>query len=537
MPPTTAISPRMSAEQTPVYTIEQGARLSQSKLWGLQRSYFEAAGPEAWRTGRVPHYVTSNTHLAGSYASFVFGFFRDLARMGRTDEKVYILELGAGSGRLAYHFLKALERLCKGAAFAVPEYCYVLSDLAASNVEFWKTHPRFGPFASKGQLDFTQLDAMAPSMAVLERGAMPLAQALENSPVIVLANYFFDSIPQDLFYIDGYEISECRTHLTTSVDPETSDAEAILEGATLKYDQQPMQGLAYPDRTLNSLLEDYRGKLQDAHVLFPSSGITCLQRLSQMAGRGLFLISADKGGHRLEDWQQRPAPKLVRHGSFSLRVNYHAIRAFCKATGGRALTSDHMHNHLNMHCMLFMPQPQQYTEVKMAVEQNLNGFGPDDFFSLKKLIERSFDEMNLNEMLAAIRLSGFDGRLFAQMYPRLMQLTSDISAAEAFSLFKAATKVWENYFPLGESTDLAFRIGTLLYQLQFYKEASAYFDISMLIYGKTAGALYNLSLCHAEMGQLDKAFEIVSDLLAIKPDHENGQRLRSELEVQLNGGA
>ena len=94
------------------YIIAEKQPFSQSLLWEWQQHYFAEMGVEAWRQGEVPHYVTSNPTMANSYAEIVFALWRDQQRLGQpdkaSDEPLYLCELGAGSGRFAFHFLKRL---------------------------------------------------------------------------------------------------------------------------------------------------------------------------------------------------------------------------------------------------------------------------------------------------------------------------------------------------------------------------------------------------------------------------------------------
>ena len=59
------------------FPLEQKQRLSQSLIWKLQRDYFDRQGIGAWRTGAVPHHITSSAFIAQAYARVVFGFLRD----------------------------------------------------------------------------------------------------------------------------------------------------------------------------------------------------------------------------------------------------------------------------------------------------------------------------------------------------------------------------------------------------------------------------------------------------------------------------
>jgi len=97
------------SEQT--YLLESAKPFGESMIWQLNREYYLEKGPEAWRTQKVPHQLTSNSMVGMTYAELIFAVMKDLAHEGKTDERLYILELGAGHGRLAYHIIIHLQRL------------------------------------------------------------------------------------------------------------------------------------------------------------------------------------------------------------------------------------------------------------------------------------------------------------------------------------------------------------------------------------------------------------------------------------------
>lgn len=79
----------------------------------------------------------------------------------------------------------------------------------------------------------------------------------------------------------------------------------------------------YPYR---EVIEQCKQRLEDSHILFPTIGLSCLERLGQLSSEVFLLLIADKGDHRLENWEFAEPPKLIHHGSFSLTANYHAIQ-------------------------------------------------------------------------------------------------------------------------------------------------------------------------------------------------------------------
>jgi len=56
----------------------------------------------AVRDSRMPQYITSNPMIATAYAEMIFGFLQDRANKEDQSEPVFVVELGAGAGRLAY---------------------------------------------------------------------------------------------------------------------------------------------------------------------------------------------------------------------------------------------------------------------------------------------------------------------------------------------------------------------------------------------------------------------------------------------------
>src|SRR5437016_12125635 len=102
-----------TSAETIRYLLEKQQPFSQSLLWDLQQHYFAERGIEAWRQSEVPHYITSNPTVANCYAEIVFACLRDQNRLTQSSEPLYLCELGAGSGRFAFHFLNRLTRLCE----------------------------------------------------------------------------------------------------------------------------------------------------------------------------------------------------------------------------------------------------------------------------------------------------------------------------------------------------------------------------------------------------------------------------------------
>ncbi len=60
--------------------LEGPTLLRHSKLWQLQKNYYESYGLKCWTEARVPNFVTSNAFLANTYAKVIMGYIRDFFR-------------------------------------------------------------------------------------------------------------------------------------------------------------------------------------------------------------------------------------------------------------------------------------------------------------------------------------------------------------------------------------------------------------------------------------------------------------------------
>src|SRR4051812_45702 len=154
------------------FPLETAGRLSRSVLWRLQGQFYERRGMAAWSEGEVPHHVTCNPYLARAYARVILGFVADWHdRLDRT-QPLYIVELGAGSGRLAFHLLPELQRTLARAGIATR---YVMTDVAEANLAAWRVHPQLRAWFEAGRLDLARFDAAHDRTIALERSGEMLA--------------------------------------------------------------------------------------------------------------------------------------------------------------------------------------------------------------------------------------------------------------------------------------------------------------------------------------------------------------------------
>jgi tetratricopeptide (TPR) repeat protein len=514
--------------------IEENQILSRSRLWALQRRFFEEARLRAWSEGIVPHYITSNPFLAHSYRRLVEAYLRDLGPDLDEGEPVHIVELGAGSGRFGYQLLKLLRGT--GDGVRRPAIRYVMTDLSEERAEDLRRLPALRPLADEGLLDFACFDAEHPGPLRLLESGQTLGPGSLRNPLLVVANYFFDGIPQDVFRITDGQAQPGRVTLTAPDAAPDADAAALLAQLRIEYAFGPADGPAYEEIFLEEILAEYRESLDATCLAFPCTALRCLDALAQVSGRGLLLLTADKGYAHAEALLDRGVPEVAIHGSISMSVNYHALGRYFRRQGGTVLHTRRRRSNLRICAMALGSPPGDLPATAKAFDETVELQGPDDFFLIKKGLENAVDALSVDEILAFLRFSGWDAMLFWRLSARLMALAPEIEESLRPEIAMAARQIWNLYLPIGEERDLAFQLALLLAAIDYFPEALEFFAYSLHAYGPDARTFYNIAVCHSRLRQVRPALEAVQTALEMEPDYPDARALRIRLHGILEQG-
>jgi tetratricopeptide (TPR) repeat protein len=519
------------------FVLERNRRLSESLLWRLQRSFFDQRGVQAWTEAVVPHYITSNPWIADAYAKVVFGWLRDCcAAPGAgalplaADQPLHIVELGCGSGRFAYLFLVRFLDLVSRSPLAGVRLRYVLTDFTEYNLDVLRNHLALRPFVTAGLLDFARYDAGVDLELRLSESGEVLTPSTLANPLAVIANYVFDGIPQDCFTCRGAgHLYEALVTLTSTQRERDLEDPGILERVRLGWKRRPVRGDYYGEADLDRILDEYAAGLAETTVLFPVGALRCLRNLARLSGGRLLLLSGDKGYSGEAALRGRREPELALHGSFSVMVNFHALGRWLVHAGGELLTTSFESPYLNVSAGLLGSTPGGWMETRLAFDDTVERRGPNDFFAVKQGISAACGAFGLESLLGWLRMSGWDHSIFLGCFPALVEGAIDAEAELQARVAEAAHRVWEAYFPLRETQDLAFHLGALLLVLERPAEAREYFAQSLRLHGENPATCFNLASCHHLLGERGEALEWLDRALAIDPELAAALELRAEL--------
>ncbi len=514
--------PAPESSSPPLHVLESDRPLSQSMLWRLQRTFYEQHAIDAWREASLPHHITCNPALARSVAEVVVAFVRDGLATGRVDpaKPVYIVELGAGTGRFGFLFLKALLMLRAPGGLAALDLRYVMTDFAAANLALWRASPALAPFFADRVLDAALFDAEHDDRLVLGASGAEIGPGSLENPVVVLANYVLDAISQDAFRIEHGRLHEVLISVgTTEPDVDLARADA-LTALRFGYRHEPIAVASepYAESELSAILADYAATLGDTTLLFPTTALRALRRLAALSRRGMLLVSGDKGSTTASELADRDDPGFVVHkGCFSLSVNYHAIAEWFRRAGGVALTSDRCGLSLHVLAGVLGVPSGELGETRLAYERGFARASYDDLFHITCALRDRADSLRIGELLSAIRLSDDDPHLLRDCLQALTAQLPTASAGQRDELAGAVERAWSSYFHIGEAMDLAFELAVFLALLDRPAPALRLFGESLRLFGDDPRTFWNIALCQLQLGRHDEASESLSRAWRIDP--------------------
>jgi hypothetical protein len=522
----------MTSEQPqPSVVIEDGRLLSESLIWKLQRAFYAAQGPEAWKPRGVPFYVTSNPHIARCYARVFLGALRDLAAVFDPAHPVYVVELAAGSGMFAYRHVKALLQM-QAALPALKDLRlrYVMTDFAQSNLDAWRRNQRLAELAEQGVLDFALFDIERDREIHLVHSGETLAARSCVNPLLAVANYAFDSTVQDAFFVKEGALSDAAASVLSTRAEEDLGDPAILARARLRFEARALKVGRYDDPALNRVLERYSRRLNDTCFLLPIGALHAIQTLRAWSDGRLLMLCADKAFAQEEELLSHAEAGLTFHGgSVSMTVNFHALGAYFEELGGTVWHSLPRIQRLNV-CALASGLPD-LPEARLAFEESVNAFGPAAYLKLLQDIRKDWQQPSLEALAALLRLCAWDHQILVTWSEALRKQLSAAPEALKLELLAALRHVWDNFFPMQE--DLAFELAGFCLIMKEPRDALFYCGESLRFFGERALTHFRAGLAHGLLAQLPEAVASMDKALALNPALASAREMKIRFEARL----
>eukprot|EP00753_Platysulcus_tardus_P019826 PLAT7566.1.p1 GENE.PLAT7566.1~~PLAT7566.1.p1 ORF type:complete len:572 (+),score=191.14 PLAT7566.1:28-1716(+) len=546
------------------WLLEDGCRLSRSRLWPLMRSFYASAGAEAWKGGEVPSFITSNAFIAHRYALMLRAWWRDCKRAAACGEQAVVVEVGAGSGKLGFLVIRALQQLIGKDELARMKLLYVLTDAAASNVDAWQAQPQLAELIADNLVDVAVWDPTAQSELHLLCSNRPLDWSAQ--PIAVIANYFFDSLPCDALRVLHGSLQKCLVSLSLPYAPVEPLPDSVLADVIAEWHFQAVDGSCTADAfakeivdalaaekggaeavggddglrsCLQQLLAAYAESLseREATFLLPIDALRVLLRLQRLCSSGLFLLAADKATVRLSELHDGE-PCFDVHGSISFLANFHAMRLWAELAGAavaQCTTDSSAPLSVTALCFAAWADGSAAEEplcIQQQFEEAVEAFGPSDFYRIDRslLVPR----LELKAAMAFLRLSRWDADMFYKLRGPLFDGVRKSPHGSAMSTLLAGLRTVERHYFLLDGTDVPFELGRLYYSCGRYMQALRCYRMSETMHGSHHATVHNQALCLYHCKQRKLAAAAFRSALRIKADYGPALRWLERVEAELD---
>lgn len=492
--------------------LDAGRRLSAASIWQRQTDFYESVGIDAWR-GSVPSRITTSSYIARTYARCIAAYIADTGA-----QQVLIVEGGAGHGRFGYLCMQHLQELQQAGLLGDAQWQYVLTDIAERNIAFWQQHEGLAPLIQSGVADVARFAAGDAELS-LRHSHRTITADNPSQHVVVIGNYFFDSLPIDVFRTEGDQLLECLPRITQTADSGEPDWE---------WEQRPVTDTAYADASLEHLVQHFSHHVSDGCFTIPTAGCRVLSDVRSWATDGMLLLAADKGYRHMEELHNRPLPTAIAHGGcYSFSVNFPAIAEWFQQQQGEAFVS--AHDAPIVHVTAFAAAghcPLQ--NLRREYHHGVNDFNPGEFHQLSRRWQDD-GEIALSRCLSLLRLSGHDALVFYQLRRHIRRALSTADSAQKRALTAALPLIERRYFHWG-TDDIPFAIGHLWEKLGHTADAVRLYELSLRLFGDHPTTLCNLARCHVQLDRPDAAVEFAARALQLKPDSSAAAGLLQQLE-------
>lgn len=501
--------------------LDKNERLSDCSIWPmLEQVYSTGPGRALWEA--IPFFPTSNAFAAECYADLIVSFLRDYCPQLDRAEPVYIIELGCGSGCFSFYLLKELFRkLNCFSDLSEVNVRYVMTDFTPAAIGDCRLDESFAQFRERGSLSFA-LFKPEEQFELVTYGGTTLASDTIKNPVLVIANYFFDSLRQDAFRIRNGRLQEVLHTFFRRFDKKAGGFEQLEKLESYRDIEEDY----YDDEVLDGILRFYQQRFKNATIIFPLGAFRVLDNLRRLSNRNFVLLSTDRGFTRESYvaglWQQ---PFQCERSYFSYPVNYYAIRKYFEHYGGVSFASsgDSLCVHTQLSCMLAEPG-FKLEQTSYCFTEGIARRNPINFLFDCQDFLTGLDIASPQECVAAyialVRLCNCDPIAFVHCAEKIQKHLDGIPRHVASDLSAMLNMVEENFFHITQWHDSLYWIGRLRFALQEYDGAISALSRSISEYGENTNSLFYLAACHEMKGDFESALAGYEQSLELSPASE-----------------
>jgi len=341
-----------------------------------------------------------------------------------------------------------------------------------------------------------------------------------DPPMVLIANYLFDSLPQDLFRVVDGEVFEGMAPLEPDIPeslPDNTEISLAAGGCPITYEKATVP--RYEAAELNEVLERVLARSPNQFVLMSSYALRGLQKLLTLAGDRCLLIATDKAYGRDAHLYSQNEPGLVFHdAAFSMMVDFGVIGEFFRQYGGdcfRQTTTKAIGTSVFLSGASF----NNLVETRHAAHQFLDRFSPGDLFGLYSHFQNVQFGSSLNVLVSFLNMTGWDPYVFESHFHHILSIVESSDTFAIQDLVRGLPQMAENYYQLQPGNPFFENIGVLLQKLKLFEKAIEFYERALELCHDKPATYYNLGLCCCALADMEKAKTCFAKAIQLKPDH------------------
>ncbi|WNO11624.1 GNAT family N-acetyltransferase [Teredinibacter sp. KSP-S5-2] len=516
-------------------------RFSESPLWSTQRQYFTQQGVNPWRNRSLPFYATSNPALAKSYAKVIVQYWQDAIAVGDIDpdHPVYVVELGCGSGAFSFYMVRAIEYALRQSAIDGLDWRFLCTDIGHSNLRFIANHPKLNRYFENGVMAAGCFDVETQNKIQLLDGNE--LHQFANAPVVI-SNYVFDGLTNDVFHLHYGDLYEGKVGLiykerndthqnNTCISGKQFEAANPFNNIELDFQWSAVDKIDWLSPVVSNQVDQYRNRFDSSVLLYPTGAIQCVEHIREMSHGRFLLLSADKGFYTDQDVRLQPVPFMTIHGSFSLPVNFHALKTYADDHGALSWQNQQRQGGLVYSIQLFSHHSEYFGNTQSCVEDQFLSCSPDHLLPILSGVRKTSGSYSMDTMLGFIRLYDYDPRILDIFLPALLSKSEALDVVDKHYWKNVLDKVWSNTYDIGSSVEFVFDLGAFALDIGHYPLAkNAFSEIKNTI--PDPANSFNLAIANMNLANWQEAVSSLDD--TIHTLARNGDAQLGEEELLLD---
>ncbi len=512
----------MTQEQDP-RLVELPVRLSTSKIWQIQRNYFASMGIRAFKE-EVPFYISSNAFIGQRYANLVLNYIKDWLALNPSHqtETFYLLEVGSGTGKFSFYFLKSFKRLLAENNLADIKFCYVISDITEKCITFCQENESFKEYGERNEIDFCTYDVENDTDFELRIKQRKFSSLKAKTPLVVIANYTFDCVKHDEFEYEDGKFYEVKLGLKSRYKHFDVEKSQHLDDLRLHFERMEITSNIenyYPNQTANKILLNYPSYFDNkkTRIMMPLGAFDFCDNLRQMTQNNAFIIVGDKGLSQPERFHLFSEKYRYSYdGCYSFLVNFHAVGEYCKMHNGDYLLTNNS-NDFKVNLYSLGTPFDKLTQTKCFFKESIETAGPEEFIYFFDEFLTSNYRFSQKSLLAFVRFSEWDPNAYAILHDRVLDLLPTYNAPFVEDLKDALNKVITNIYNLNIGDDVYNLAGMIYQMLGEDEQAISLYNRSLAVFGERCDPHSNLGTVYQKQKNFAKALEHFEKAVQLDP--------------------